>query len=164
MLEVMNEIRFPYKPKIVALLVSIAFFVGCGSILANVALNNSRGLILNGIVELSADGATIFYWCLTVASGIFVLVGAIAICFGLATKREIIFTRDGITSPKGGVSTKIISVSFSEITDLNIQSVQKQRFLNIFHRGGKLTISQSMLPDKQAFDELVSLVAARVDG
>lgn len=160
----MSEVRFPYKPKFVVLLLSISFFVGCSLILGNVALTNDRGLILNRMVEFSVGGATILYWWLAAASGLFVVIGAIALCFGLATKREVVFTKNGITSPKGGVSTKIISVKFSEITDVNIQSVQKQQFLNILHRGGKLTIPQSMLPNKQAFEELVSLVAARVEG
>ena len=160
----MNEVRFPYKPKILVFVLAILFFVGCATILANVALTNDRGLILNKLLEFSAEGATIFYWCLTAASILFIVFGTIALYSGLSTKKEVVVTDHKIMSPKSGLSNRVISVVFSDIADVNIQSIQKQRFLNVLHSGGKLSIPQSMLANKQAFEELVSLVAARVDG
>ena len=158
----MNDVRFPYKPKSFVLLLSSTFFVACASISGYIALTNDRGLILNNIFEFSTEGATIFYWCLTATSCVFVIIGAIALYSGLTTKKEIVLTDNKIMSPKSGISNKIVSILYSEITDVNIQSVQKQRFLNILHSGGTLSIPQSMLTNKQAFEELTSLVAVRV--
>lgn len=160
----MANVVFPYKPKTLIFVVSIVFFLICALFLGNIALSNDRGLVLNRIFEFSTQGATIFYWCLTAASGVFVVVGTIALYSGLKTRKEIVLTDDKILAPKSGMSNKIISVMYSEITDLNIQSVQKQRFLNIIHPGGKLTIPQSMLANKQAFDELTTLMTAKVAG
>jgi len=159
----MNEVRFPYKPKIVVFLLSILFSCVCMLVLGNIALTNDRGLILNQIIEFSVEGATIFYWCLTVASGLFVIFGILGLMSGLTTKKEIIITENEISAPKSGISKKIVSVKYSEITEMNIQSIQKQRFLHIFYQGGRLTIPQSMLPSKQAFEELVNLVSTRAN-
>lgn len=160
----MNDVKFPYRPKIFVLLLSSMFFIACALIAGYIALSNDRGLILNKIFEFSTEGATLFYWCLTAASGVFAVFGAIALYSGLTTKKEIVLTENKIMSPKSGISNKIISILYSEITDVNIQSVQKQRFLNILYPGGKLSIPQSMLTNKQAFEDLTSLVASKVGG
>lgn len=159
----MNTVRYPYKPKVVIFLFATVFFAGCALVLGNVAINNERGLILNRIFEFSAGAATVFYWCLTAASGLFIILGLMGLIFGLTSRKEIIITENGITAPKSGLSKKNISISFSDITNINIQSVQKQELLNIFYKDGKLTIPQSMLPNKQSFDELVNLLSVRVN-
>lgn len=159
----MEDIKLPYKPNFLMLLFVIVFFSSCALILANVALNNDRGLVLNRIFEFSTQGAALFYWCLTGAAGIFVILGVIGVIFGLTSKNEIILTENKITAPKSGISKKLISINYSDIKDLSVQSVHKQKFLNIFHQGGKLTIPQSMLPNKQAFEELIALLSAKVN-
>ncbi|OAD22673.1 membrane protein [Candidatus Thiomargarita nelsonii] len=159
----MNEVRFPYKQKIVVSLLGILFFCVCMLCLGHLALTNDRGMILNQIIEFSVEGATIFYWCLTVASGLFVIFGILGLMIGLTTKKEIIITENEISAPKSGISKKIVSVKYSEITEMNIQSIQKERFLQIFYQGGRLSIPQSMLPSKQAFEELVNLVSTRAN-
>ena len=131
---------------------------------SKLALGNDRGLILNGLVEFSTEGATTFYWSLTVASGLFVAFGSLALLAGLTTKKEVVLTETEIIAPKNGVSRKLVSVAFSEIGDVNVLSVQGQRFLNVLHQGGKLVIPRNMLADDHAFEELTSLIVARVGG
>lgn len=76
--------------------------------------------------------------------------------------RQIVVAENKIMAPKSGISSKFISAMYADIIDVNIQSVHKQRFLNILHQGGKLTIPQGMLSNNQAFEELTSLVAAKI--
>jgi len=144
-------------------LIAILFFTGCTLVLGNVALSNDRGLILNRIIELSKENATIFYWCVTAGSGLLVATGLLGLISGLTSKKEIVLSENGISAPRSGISKKIISVKYSDITELTMQAVQKQRFLNIIHPGGKLTIPQSMLPNKQAFEDLVKIVSKRTN-
>ena len=160
----MNEVRYPYKPKIVVFLLSTLFFVGCTLVFANMALTNDRGLLLNKIIEFSTEEATLFYWGLGAASAAFVIIGIAGLLSNFTTKKEVVLTEDGITAPKSGISKKIVSVKFSEITDLYVQSIHRQRLFNIVHQSGKLVIPQSMLPNKQAFEELIDLVAERISG
>ncbi len=160
----MDNVKFEYKPNVVVISLSTLFFVACASGLGKIALTNDRGLLLNRIIELSTEGATILYWCLAVVSGVFVIIGAFALLSNLTTKKEIVLTKSEILSPKSGISKKIVAIMYSQITDVNIQSVQKQRFLNIVYPKGKLSIPQSMLANEQAFEELTSLVVDKVNG
>ena len=160
----MQEVRHPYKPKLIVFVLSIAFFAICAVVLSYVALTNDKGLILNRSLRLSESGADIFYWCLTGASIIFVLFGTLALIKGSKAEREVLATQEFISAPKNGLSNKIITINYSDITDLRVQTVQKQRFLSIFHSGGKLSITQNMLPNEDAFEELMEFVASKVDG
>ncbi len=159
-----QEVRYPYKPKLIVFILSIAFFVACAAVLGYVAATNDRGLILNGIIKFSENGATIFYWCLAGASVLLALFGVLGLVKGITSKREVLATQEAISAPKSGVSNKIITINYSGIIDLNVQVIQKQKFLNIFYSEGKLSIPQSMLPSKKAFEELADFVVSKVSG
>ena len=160
----MNEVKYPYKPKVIVFLLSILLFGGGTLAFGKIALTNDRGLILNRIIEFSPGGATIFYWCLTIASAAFVVFGIFGLIVGLTTNKEIVLAENEFHVPKGGLSKKIVSLKYSDISGLKIQSVQNQRFLIVHHLNGKLSIPQSMLPNKKSFEELVNLVSAKVNG
>ncbi len=159
----MNEVRIPYKPNKIIFLLVVAFFGACAGIMGNVAATNDRGLILNRIFELSSQGATIFYWVITGSALVFILVALFALAKSITSKREIVISKTSLTSPKSGFSKIDVTVNFSDITNVTLQTVQKTKILNIEYIGGKLSIPNSMLPNKQAFEELVSLLEARVD-
>ncbi|MCP4134253.1 MAG: hypothetical protein GY754_24985 [bacterium] len=159
----MQEIKYPYKPKPFLFLFAAVFFGACALIIGHNAMTNDRGLILNGILEFSENGATIFYWTLTVISVLIVFIAIFAVIKGIISKLEIIISETAISLPKNGFSRKIITINFSHITDVSIQSVQKQKFLTIIHSAGKLSIPGSMLPQKGSFDELAALVTEKVN-
>ena len=142
----------------------IVFFGACTFFMGNEAATNEQGLILNGIIEFSTKGATIFYWAIAASSLAFVVLGFLLLIISISSKREIVITEDSITSPKSGLSKQNITVHFSDITGMYIQTVNKTKILNIEHHYGKLSIASSMLPSKTQFDELVSLIQARVNG
>ncbi len=160
----MSEVRIPYKPNKIIFLLAIAFFGVCAGIMGNVAASNDRGLILNGIIEFSPQGATIFYWVISFLALAFVLVGIFALVKSMFSKREIVITNDSITSPKSGFSKQNITVNFSDITGISMQTIQKTKILNIEYPGGKLSIPNSMLPSKASFEELVSQLQKRANG
>ncbi len=69
----MTEIKYPYKPKVRTFFFPMAFFVCCTVILVSLAYTNDRGFMLNGVVEFSVESASIFLWCLTLLSSLFVI-------------------------------------------------------------------------------------------
>ena len=91
----------------------------------------------------------------------FVVVAIISV---LSSKKEILLSSNNISAPKSGISKKIVTINLKDVTDVNIQSEQKQKFLNIVYQNGKLTIPQSMLPNKKLFEELTELVVSRING
>lgn len=160
----MNEIRIPYRPNKIIFILAIAFFGSCAGFMGNIAATNDRGLILNRIFEFSKQGATIFYWVIAGLSVAFVVLGFFALIKSYTSKREIIISDSSITSPKSGFSKLNICIKFSDITDVTMQTVQKTKILNIDHLDGRLSIPNSMLPNKQAFEELVSSIQAKING
>lgn len=160
----MNEVKFPYKPNLIVFILSSFVMSSIAVGVGYIAKTNEQGLILNRIIEFSRDGATIFYWGLSVACGVLAIFGVMAVVGSLTSKKEIIISNNIISAPKSGISKKIITINLGEVTDVNIQSVQKQKFLNIVHPNQKLTIPQSMLPSKKIFEELTELVVSSVKG
>ncbi len=157
----MSETRYPYQPKIVTFLLVIAMFGSCASFFIYQAINNEVGLIINGLLELSQNGATIFYGVLAALSLGFVLIGLLSMFKRFTTKREIVVGDTSISSPKSGVSSKVITVAYADILMMERQEVSGQHILNITHNDGKLSIPHSMLPSKQVFEEMVDLITKK---
>jgi hypothetical protein len=159
----MDEIRLPYKPNKTIFVMVVLFFGLCAAVLANVALANDRGLVLARVIELSPQNATIFYWALTGAAVLFVLLGIITLVKSITSNREIVITENTITLPKHNFSKIDVSVKLSDITNLTMQNIQGTKILNIEYLGGKISVSNRMLPNKQAFEGLVSQLQARTN-
>ena len=159
----MNEIRIPYKPNKILFVLVVAFFGFCAAYIGNIAATNDRGLILNRIIEFSSQGATIFYWVMSILTLALAVVGIFALAISVFSNREIVITNSLITCPKGAISKKQTTVNFSDITGIYIQTIQKTRILNIEHIGGKLSIPNSMLPNNACFEQLISTLNARAN-
>ncbi|QMU61665.1 MAG: hypothetical protein GKR92_08135 [Gammaproteobacteria bacterium] len=157
----MSKIKHPYKPNPLTFIFITLFFGGCAAILSKVASSNTQGLILNRFVEFSAINATIFYWCLTAAATIFVVIGLLGIYSALTSKNEIILMETGFSAPKSLIGNTIVAVHYSDITHLAPISVKGQRMLKIEHTNGNIAIQQSALPNKQAYDEVVNTITTK---
>lgn len=53
------------------------------------------------------------------------------------------------------------SVNLADVKRMTVTTVYGQRFLTVYHTGGKVTISPSLLPNPAAFKELCSALAQR---
>jgi hypothetical protein len=156
-------IEYPYKAKpwkiLFGILVCAAISVGMG----HIAAMNDRGLIINRIFTLSVEGATIFYWCLAVVLGLLTLGGVLAVISGLNNSMTVRLSDDEISAPKNGFSQKSDIVSLSDIKEIKIQDIYKQRIILIIHRAGKLGIAESMLPDSKAFKKLYDGLVGKLE-
>jgi hypothetical protein len=158
----METLRFAYRPNPLWMALGAAFFAVCAAFLGHEAANNDRGLLLNGVIELSARGATVFYGCLAAASVAFVAAGVAGAVAGLVSPHHVTLTATELSVPRFAISRRPTVVALADVQGLEIQQVQQQRFLNVRHRGGKLAINRSFLPDAAAFDALCEAIAARV--
>jgi len=160
----MNEVRIPYTPNRLIFISAILFFGLCAGGMGYVAFTNEQGLILNRIFEFSVEGASIFYWVVSSTSLIFVLAGILVLAKSFTAEREIVISEEHITSPKSGFSKKSIVVKYKDIISITIQTVQKTKIINIVHKGGKLSIPNTMLPNKQAYESLLNQLQSRING
>ncbi len=157
----MSEIRHPYKPKALIFILTILFFGVCSVILAIIASTNTQELVITHLIELSAKNASIFYWCLAVASIFFVMIAALGIYSALTSKNEIILTNIGFAVPKRPTSNKIVTINYSDITHVAPITVHGQNMLIIQHEGGNVSIQQSAMPNEQIYNQVMEMILER---
>jgi hypothetical protein len=158
-----DKLEYTYKARLGLMLGGIAFFGTCAAFMAHTAMTNDRGLIIRNLfLKFSPEGATVFYWCVGAISAAFVLVATAALISGLTNPMSIQLTSSELAAPKHGFAKKRTSIALGSIQAIDVQTVQKQRFINIYHAGGKLSIAQSMMPNATAFDELHRALLARL--
>jgi len=154
-------LEYPYKAKPWMMLAGIAFFGACAAGMGYMAVTNDRGLILNRIFTFSVEEATIFYWCIAAVAALFVVGAIFALIAGLTNPMTVRLTATEFSAPKHGFAKKPTAIPLHDIKEIAIQTVQKQRFMNIYFRNGKLSIAQSMLPNSEAFEKLHSGLVAK---
>lgn len=160
----MDEIiEYQYRAKPWVMLGVISFFGACAMIMGYAALTNDRGLILNGVITLSIKGATIFYWCVAAVSVFFVIFALLAFIAGMVNPMSIRLTATELFAPKHGFTHKSTILKLHEINKVNIQTVQKQRFMTVYTQDEKMSIAQSMLPNSEAFDSLYTVLVSRTN-
>ncbi len=155
----MEEVRIPYKPRIFLMLLVILFFGGCAAILGFKAFENDRGMVLNGLLTFSVSGASIFYWCLSGLSVLFVLAGFWGFYNAITSRKELVLTDVSVSSPRSAISSQIITIQYDEVDFLEMQDIYRERLLTVHAKDGrKLVIAQSLLPSKDVFEHVVATV------
>ena len=157
-----TRLEFPYKANAWMMLAGIAFFAACAATMAYAALTNDRGLILNGIITFTPDGATRFYGAVAIVSVLFVLVALTALVASFTNPMFVLLTSHELCAPKHGFTRKVTKIPLQDIMEIGVQTIQRQRFMNVYHRGGKLSLAQSMLPNAEAFEQLYAALRATV--
>jgi hypothetical protein len=157
-----THLEYPYKANAWMMLAGIAFFGACAALMAYAALTNDRGLILNGILTFTTDGATRFYGAIAIVSVLFVVVALSALVSSLTRPTSILLTSDGLSAPRHGFTRKRTEIPLQDIVEIGVQTIQRQRFINVYHRTGKLSVAQSMLPNADAFEQLHAALLAIV--
>lgn len=155
------EREYEYKPTWWIILLGGAMFGFATIFFSQKALSNDRGLIINGIIELSESSATVFYWVLAFFSLCFVLVTIAFIIHRIKFRQRIAFISSEIIVPASRWSSAEKSIEYKSISDLSIFKFNGQKTLNIIHSDGKSTISSGMLKRK-TFDEIVDFLSAKV--
>lgn len=156
------ELTYPYKPKPWSMMLVVLAFGSLAVYMGDMAMNNDQGLTLGRALALTPRGASILYWCVAAVVTAFVIIGFTAYYVAVNNAHQVILTRRDISAPKYGLSRVPTVISLADINTLEVQAIQRQRFLHINHRGGRLSIAASHLPDRQAFDELCVTLARNV--
>jgi hypothetical protein len=158
----MNTLNFPYRPNPWKMLLACVFFAGCALVMGSEAIFDDRGLIIDRVIRLGPSEARTFNWCVAAISAAFVPFGIFAFCAGLWSGHQLSMSQTELSVPSFLFSQKPTIVKLADIQRVNLRVIKKRRFLNILYSGGKLTISESLLPSPAAFEELFSAIAHRV--
>jgi hypothetical protein len=139
------------------------FFGVCAAVLGHKASTNTRGLILNGVIELDPSSASIFYWVLTVVSLLFVFVTGWTIVTTLVHGvPDVVLTDDAISFPVGFPVKRPFRLPYSEITGLSRSEVSGQRFLMLHTATKKHHVVLNWLGSKAAEVALPQELAQRL--
>jgi hypothetical protein len=155
-----EQLEYPYKANAWMMLLGTAFFGACTAGMASAALSNDRGLILNGIIEFTPDGATRFYGAIAIVSALFVIAALLMLVLSFVSPGSVRLTAEELCAPAGNFGRKPTKIPLDAIVDIGVHTVQRQRFMNVYHHGGKLSLAQSMLPNAEAFEKLHAALAA----
>src|SRR6266581_421134 len=154
------EREYPYRPRWVVIILSGLFFAACGVVIGIEASGNDRGLVINGVIELGPDAATKFYWVLCACSVAFVVLSMFLAYHRIAFRQRLAFGPTSLIVPASRWSHAETEIPYRDIERLSAARISGQRLLYIQHPGGKYTIGGSMLPSKDAFDEVRQLLSA----
>lgn len=155
----MAVLRFKYKPRWMLLIGCIVMLTAMSIAILYIAQQPVRSHSLGRLlVGLNLDAKLIFNivgW-----TGVaFCAAGAFAL-YVMQTHgdRYVEIGPEGVRSPVSGFSAKIVEISFTEIQQVSLQTVQSTRTISIQHTKGMLQLSNTMFPDKGAFDEFLAIL------
>ena len=109
--------RYPYNPKMRAILGSILLFGACSAFMADMAIHNTVGLIINGIITLGPAGATVFYWIIAAGNAGFVLLGLLLTLRRIASPKVFELGTDALLLPHGRAQSKTTRIAYSDIQE-----------------------------------------------
>lgn len=148
--------QYSYTTKKLGMFISLIFMSAFTYFLWVKMKESSHSLVIYHIIKLSPSNTQIFnffafilFFCVTIA-GFFVVF--------FRKERHLIITTDSIRLVKNGLNSIETEIPFSTIKSLQLHKIYTQRFLSIVHTNGKLTIVQSALPSKQAFEEICRIL------
>jgi hypothetical protein len=159
----MSDIVYTYRPKPMTMLLAAGFFAIGLFPLTNSALHNDRGLLINGLISLPTDQATIFLWCLNAACVVLVLLGVLGAVRGLTSKATIRLTDIALIIPGNLYNPRVKTIRYSDITNLSTMSVRSQLFLYVHHKQGKTSIARSMMESKAKYEDMLKQLVARIN-
>lgn len=148
--------------KFPTLILGILIF-GAGAIMAaDSALNDPRGIIFNGIITISPSLATIFYWILSVVSGLMGLLAVMVIVQHFRNPQIItVLSEKVLLPPPSPFSKTIEEYPYSQITELQEVTTQGQKYLYVHFSGGKRMLGESRMP-KGEYEKLKQYLFSRV--
>jgi hypothetical protein len=155
------ERRFVIRPRTSALVGGVLVMGGAAIFAGWMAVNDDRGLIIDGAIELGPRGASILYVVLAMMTGLF-LVAAIAQAVRTRGGRLAVVVDDrAITVPGHLFRPAPRMIGFGEIRQVTVQHVSGHDLIEIRSAAGNVTIAKAGV-GPAAFDELLTILADRV--
>lgn len=156
----MSEVRIPYRTPPKQLLGYGIPMILLSMFAIDKAAHNDKGLIINHIITLSKDQATVFHWVMASFLSLIVLLAIPLGIISIILKQEIILRDDTISIPK---IKKSINIKYSDIININIHNIYKTQQLHIIYRGGKAIISSALLPSMDDMVKIVNLIGSKTN-
>jgi hypothetical protein len=153
--------RIPYNPKWGMIALAILFFGACSVFMALEAMNNNAGLIINGVITLDPNGATLFYWVISALGAGFVLMGLLLTGRRIISHQVLDIGTEELLLPWGFMQRKTATIIYADIDKVTEVDVSGQKFIYVTAKGLRYTITASLFPDKKTYEEVKSFLASQ---
>jgi hypothetical protein len=154
--------EFVYTPRWSVMIAGVFFFGIAGFVIRAEAASNDRGLIINGVIDLSASSATTFYGVLSWLSFGFVAIAALMLIVRVLNPQKLVLAEKGLYAPKWAWSRTATFIAYRDVLAISAFKVRNHEFLKIVHSGGKQNVAASLLKSKSAFEEFCHELSRRI--
>jgi hypothetical protein len=138
-----SSIKFEVTPKPMKMLLGIVFF-GAGALVFAGQMLDTRGVIINGLIELGPLGADIFYAILIGICIVFIALATFALLKSFGDKTFVTIDSQSITGPIRYGGSSLVRISFTSVRDVNVSRVNNTEFLVITDiDGSKIKVGQA---------------------
>lgn len=153
-------VRYRYVPRLRPMVLAVLLFGVCLVFYVVRACGNDRGLIINDLIELGTDGATVFYAVLATLSGGFVLIGSWALAVRLRGPSYLVLDVEQLSIPsRFGRQARL--VPYTSMREVGLVTVHSQSMLQITTERGKVTVAGIMLASEAQLREVGEALRAR---
>jgi hypothetical protein len=150
-----DEKRLRYSLSAVQFIAAVLFFGLGGLFMAYKAATNHRGLVIDGIIHFSPDGASTFDFIISAVSFAFVGFAIFYVLPQMFISRTIILGRDTITLPGGGFDKSHYRVTPAEIVSAKLTVIRGRRFLKIYTAERNYSINATWLDNPGELSEIL---------
>lgn len=154
--------RFPYNASWKMVFLVCGFFGLCAVVLGKRALQNDRGLIINGIITLDHFAANIFFWSLVAAAMTFVLMGIAIAARKLLRPVELVFDENELVLPHGFMQRLIDRIPYSQMEGATEIEVSGQKMVQIYTAKKKYVISATLLGNRKLYEQAKEVLYERI--
>ncbi len=143
--------EYSYKPPLIKMLVSTLFFAACSFVLFQMASKNDKGALLENVIKLDVNTATILLWFLFGSSILLCLCGILGAMSSITNPRKLTLDEHQIALPCGFLAQDTIRILYENINNMEELEISGQTFLQFNNKGKKYSILASHLPNKEAY-------------
>ena len=159
-----TSITFEYRAAWLPSILGGILFSAGAIFMAQQAVTNDQGLIINGVIELGTVGATRFNWAVCGILAIMGFFSLFQVFLRLATQRQVRLTRTEVVAPKHFMSLQYQELPLKDIEACELIESDDDKVLMLHSRVGRsMKIPESYL-GKSEFLQLQQALVEQIGG
>jgi len=135
-------------------------FLVCAVVFAQRAATNNHGIIIKSAITFGPDGATKYYWCLTVCSLLMVLLSIVSAMRRILNPKMVVLDATGIWIPHGLFQTSLARVQYSDILQISEIDLKWFSSLEVKTPDKTYSIMEILLPNQREYNDLKAAIAS----
>jgi hypothetical protein len=154
--------EFAYGPKWRHIIGVATFGAALSAPFVHWARANRNGLVINHVLELDVEQATLFFYCMAGALGLVAGLGLLNGVLALGGKRRVALARGALVVPRGRFSREEKHIAYRDIDGLTVRDVRGFKYLDVHHSKRTDCIVGAWTDSREEFEELLGTLADRV--